>query len=74
MEPLKDVMFFKQFSLHPNFHTLVWPNGADFDPATLHDWPRLAPELESMARRWAVTANEQSPANKRLQRTAKRDR
>jgi len=37
MEPLKDVMFFKQFSLHPNFHTLVWPNGADFAPEFLHD-------------------------------------
>jgi hypothetical protein len=19
-------------------NVLVWPNGADFDPATLHDW------------------------------------
>jgi hypothetical protein len=32
---------------------LVWPNGADFDPATLHDWPDLIDELTAMARRWA---------------------
>lgn len=28
-EPLRDVAVFKQFRIHPEFHTLVWPNGAD---------------------------------------------
>lgn len=37
MEPLKDVAFFRQFSLHPDFRTLVWPNGADFAPEFLHE-------------------------------------
>ena len=36
-EPLKDLAFFRQFSVHPEFETLVWPNGADFAPEFLHD-------------------------------------
>jgi hypothetical protein len=37
MEPLKETVYFKQFSIHPEFRTLVWPNGADFAPEFLHD-------------------------------------
>jgi hypothetical protein len=29
---------FNQVRIDPEVHTLVWPNGADFDPAMLHDW------------------------------------
>ena len=36
-EPLKDLEVFKQFRIHPEFHTLVWPNDADFAPEFLHD-------------------------------------
>ena len=46
-EPLLNSSFFSQVRLDPEVHTLVWPNGADFDPATLHDWP----EHESAWRR-----------------------
>ena len=28
-----------QVRLDPEVHTVVWPTGADFDPAILHDWP-----------------------------------
>ncbi len=38
--PLRDLTVFNQVSIDPEVHTLVWPNGADFDPATLHDWPQ----------------------------------
>ena len=33
-------------------HTLVWLNGADFDPATLRDWPDCAADLIARARQW----------------------
>lgn len=37
--PLQNLTMFNQVRLDPEVHTIVWPNGADFDPATLHDWP-----------------------------------
>jgi len=36
-EPLKDIRVFKTFSVHPEFHTLCWPNGADLAPEFLYD-------------------------------------
>ncbi len=50
--PLSDVELFNRVRIDPEVHTLVWPNGADFDPATLHDWPLLEPALAERARRW----------------------
>lgn len=57
--PLRDLSLFNKVQLDPEVHTLVWPNGADFDPATLHDWPQHLDAMKAMARRWATTcANE----------------
>lgn len=53
--PLQDPAVFGQVQLDPEVHTLVWPNGADFDPATLHDWPLVVEELSARARAWAST-------------------
>ena len=36
--PLRDLELFNQVRLDPDIHTLVWPNDADFDPATLYNW------------------------------------
>jgi len=55
--PLQDLQVFNAVALDPTFGTLQWPNGADFDPETLHDWPRYREELAAMARRWAATAD-----------------
>ena len=50
--PLQDPELFGQVRLDPEVRTLVWPNGADFDPATLHDWPFVVEELTMRARGW----------------------
>ncbi len=34
-QPLHDMEYFRQFELHPELRTLVWPNGADFAPEFL---------------------------------------
>ena len=36
-EPLKEPDVFRQFTIHPDFHTLCWPNGADIAPEFLYD-------------------------------------
>jgi hypothetical protein len=52
--PLRDLSLFKQVRIDPEVHTLVWPNGADFDPAILHDWPEHVEALKERARRWEI--------------------
>ena len=58
--PLLDLSLFNQVQIDPEVHTLVWPNGADFDPATLHDWSSQIEKLKLMTQQW-VRSNE--PAN-----------
>ena len=40
-EPLRDPAVFRSFILHPELHTIVWPNGADFAPEFLHEQVRV---------------------------------
>lgn len=40
-ESLRDPVVFRQFAIHPEFQTIVWPNGADFAPEYLHDLVRV---------------------------------
>ena len=39
---LHDPAKFAEFYVHPEFHTLSWPNGADIAPETLHRRARAA--------------------------------
>lgn len=50
----------------------MWLNWADFDPATLHDWPLVIDELTINARSWCSTPISFSGAN--LSSSARRER
>ena len=54
--PLRDPAAFSQVALDPEVHTVVWPGGADFDPAMLHDWPEHEAAFRAAARRWNLAA------------------
>ena len=58
--PLREPDFFNRVALDPEVHTLVWPNGADFDPATLHDWPDVSDDFAALAKRWAETRSSEA--------------
>jgi hypothetical protein len=50
--PLRDPAVFAQVSLDPDAQTVVWPSGADFDPASLHDWPEHETAFRAAAQGW----------------------
>jgi Protein of unknown function (DUF2442) len=50
--PLQELTLFDQVCVDPEVHTLVWPNGADFDPAILHNWPESGSALKALAEQW----------------------
>ncbi len=35
--PLKDISYFRKFTLNREIHTVVWPNGADFAAEFLYE-------------------------------------
>ena len=51
-EPLKDDELFAKVQIDPEVKTIIWPNGADFDPAILHDWPLYEKSFIQAAKRW----------------------
>lgn len=58
--PLEDERLFRQVEIDPEVHTLVWPTGADFDPAVLHDWPQHASGMRQLAERWPAVESKTS--------------
>lgn len=51
--PLRDLALFNQVHLDPETGTLLWPNDADFDPATLYNWHKgEGDELAKRAAHW----------------------
>jgi hypothetical protein len=64
--PLQDLTVFNAVALDTEAGTLTWPNGADFDPAMLHDWPNVCSELAVRARNWleVVPATQAGPSER----------
>lgn len=57
--PLRDLAFFNQVRLDEEIGTIVWPNDADFDPATLYHWYEGAGfELAQRAKQWEIERHE----------------
>ena len=40
-EPLREPEVFRSFQLHPDLHTVTWPNGADFALEFLYERVRV---------------------------------
>jgi hypothetical protein len=55
--PLRDVTVFNQVRLDDETRTLVWSNGADFDPWVLHEWPRVVEQLSRRLQAAAIAAS-----------------
>jgi hypothetical protein len=55
--PLREPAVFAQVRLDREVDTLVWPSGADFDPATLHDWPEHEGAFRAAAEQWKRAAH-----------------
>ena len=36
-ELLKDISYFRKFTVNQELHTVVWPNGADFAPEFIYE-------------------------------------
>ena len=47
-EPLKDVTLFAQATVHPDFETVVWPNGADLAPEFLYAAAKQSSEATAL--------------------------
>lgn len=54
--PLRNLGLFNQVELNLEARTLVWPNGADFDPETLHNWDDEA--MAELGQYWATFASQ----------------
>jgi len=61
--PLRDATLFDQVRIDPEVHTLVWPNGADFDPAMLHNWTESRAALENLAKTWELKLRNATPSS-----------
>jgi Protein of unknown function (DUF2442) len=50
--PLRDLALFNQVKIDAEVKTMVWPNGADYDAGTLHDWPEQIEAMKARGKKW----------------------
>jgi hypothetical protein len=50
-EPLRDPDFFRQVMVDDEVGTIVWPNGADFDPDLFYAWDEHVKAFASKMRK-----------------------
>ncbi len=50
--PLREPALFRSVQVDKETGTIVWSNGADFDPATLYRWKTFKNELAERAMEW----------------------
>ena len=67
--PLRDLAMFNAVALDQEVGTLIWPNGADFDSATLHDWPAVCAEFAARAQAWTDSTSSDPRATTRMEPT-----
>lgn len=53
---LRDLTFFNSVFLDKEVHTIAWPNGADFDPAVLHNWEDNLSALIELSAKWRAAS------------------
>jgi len=51
---LQNADFFNKVMIDDEVKTIIWPNGADFDPALLYDWEHHIDELTRRAKEWKI--------------------
>ena len=55
--PLRDHQLFNQVQVNKDTGTIECPNGADFNPVVLHDWPEYKDKISAERRqRYAVVS------------------
>jgi hypothetical protein len=52
--PLRDPAVFAQVRLDSDWHTVVWPNDADFQPDTLYNWDQVKDDYVAAARQYTA--------------------
>ncbi len=57
--PLRNPSLFRKVHIDSEVPTIVWPNGADFDPETLYYWDEYLPAWKKAAEEWRKREQEQ---------------